>query len=275
MKTVRGTNRSYQLVQKTKKRDIDGVIYLVAGERNLWVKLLKDKSQQKEMEVRKQIVDGYGPLFEVPLDVVMDASGFIGYTFIGREMEIVPVREERVHEKRNHTEIPDMESRPRKEKMRHRDRKKYPDNVTETRRRGLAYGGVIVWLGLILCGLILFALNYFWFNTKVWQNISGYVSWRIVEGCMTFSLHGIVPGIVGIASVIQLIKHISIGSIHVGKAIILECICFFISILITDIIITLAAVLVIAVCGTVQQYMSSIITFLVLIFLAKSLLKRR
>ena len=55
MKTVQGIYRQYQLVEKTKRKDLDGVVYLVAGERNLWVKLLKDKSSTKREQINSLI----------------------------------------------------------------------------------------------------------------------------------------------------------------------------------------------------------------------------
>ena len=51
MKVVQGNYRQYQLVDKTRKKDIDGIRYLIAGERNLWAKLLRDKSETKKAEI--------------------------------------------------------------------------------------------------------------------------------------------------------------------------------------------------------------------------------
>ena len=104
MKTVQGVYRQYQLVDKTKKKDLDGVVYLVAGERSLWVKLLKDRSAAKKNEIMGLISIGASAGFEKPLEIVNDSKGFAGYTFRGPEMEIVPekaVQDKRKKQKKN------------------------------------------------------------------------------------------------------------------------------------------------------------------------------
>lgn len=90
MKTVWGDSQQYQLVRKTRRDDIDGTHYLVAGKEDLWIKLLKDRSPERERSVRKMIETGKGRQLEKPLEVVRDEKGFAGYTFKGPKMQVVP-----------------------------------------------------------------------------------------------------------------------------------------------------------------------------------------
>ena len=65
MKVVQGNYRQYQLVDKTRKKDIDGIRYLIAGERNLWAKLLRDKSETKKAEIYNLITRNGSTGFEM------------------------------------------------------------------------------------------------------------------------------------------------------------------------------------------------------------------
>ena len=100
MKVVQGNYRQYQLVDKTRKKDIDGIRYLIAGERNLWAKLLRDKSETKKAEIYNLITRNGSTGFERPIELLTDEKGkFVGYTFYGPDMDIVP-------EKKQDTGIP-------------------------------------------------------------------------------------------------------------------------------------------------------------------------
>lgn len=269
MKTVQGTGRSYQLVQKTKRKDIDGVIYLVAGEKDLWVKLLKDKSSQKEMEVRSQITNGYGSFFDIPLDIVMDSSGFLGYTFKGQEMDVVPVKEENVT--MSHKQVPKLvrdtsNNRASAFDNSYQLKKKDTSNTVNNR--------IITLLGLFMCGLLLFSLNYFWLNGNIWKKVGRYIGYNNAQGCVTFSLHGIVPGIVGIGIIINTMKQVVSRPVHVGKAVTMEIAIFFISVILADFFIALLVVVITAAVGTVQEYMSTIIMVIAVVFIVKGLLKK-
>ena len=103
MKTVQGICRQYQLVEKTKRKDLDGVVYLVAGERNLWVKLLKDKSSTKREQINSLICQGQSTGFERPLEIVTNEKGvFSGYTFHGPDMEIIPEKSKESYTEQKH-----------------------------------------------------------------------------------------------------------------------------------------------------------------------------
>lgn len=274
MKTVQGTNRSYQLVKKTKRKDIDGVIYLVAGEKDIWVKLLKDKSPQKEVEVREQIRNGYGNLFDIPLDVVMDASGFLGYTFTGQEMDVVPVKEENITVTHKPKTKPGFDrSNIKSKNVVNND----PINNYQFKREDTFdywHNGIITLLGLLVCGLLLFSMNYFWLNLVIWQQIANYIGYNLAQGCLTFSLKGIVPGIVGVAVIITVMKRIPGQSLHIVNVLVIELFAFLIGVLAADVCIALLVVIMTAVIGTVQEYMSTIIMVIVIIYIIKRLLKR-
>lgn len=275
MKTVQGENRSYQLVQKTRRKDIDGIIYLVAGEKDIWVKILKDRSQQKEMEVRNQIANGYGAMFDIPLDIVMDSSGFTGYTFKGQEMEIVPVREENI---RIPKEIYGQDSGRSTENVKKQNSLSDEVKIKQKRDHGqtsnIAKEPIIVLSGLILCGLLLFGINYFWLNMVIWKKFSAYIGNSIVQGGIRLSLNGIIPGVVGIAIIINALKHVIRHPIHVRKVLVLEIIIYLVSVFLTDIILALLVVIITAVLGTVQEYQSTIIIVIVVIFIIRGTLKK-
>ena len=95
MKVVQGNYRQYQLVDKTRKKDIDGIRYLIAGERNLWAKLLRDKSETKKAEIYNLITRNGSTGFERPIELLTDEKGkFVGYTFYGPDMDIVPEKKQ-------------------------------------------------------------------------------------------------------------------------------------------------------------------------------------
>lgn len=75
MKVVQGNYRQYQLVDKTRKKDIDGIRYLIAGERNLWAKLLRDKSETKKAEIYNLITRNGSTGFERPIELLTDEKG--------------------------------------------------------------------------------------------------------------------------------------------------------------------------------------------------------
>lgn len=280
MKTVQGTNRSYQLVQKTKRKDIDGVIYLVAGEKDIWVKLLKDKSPQKETEVREQIRNGYGNLFEIPLDVVTnDASGFLGYTFKGEEMEVVPVKVVPPTVSHKPTPKPKIESGNINEKkgVSYEQNISYQNSDYQQKRKNTLdnwHNKTIILIGLFVCGLLLFAMNYFWLNFTIWQQLANYIGYAFAQECLTFSLMGIVPGIMGAAVVITVMKRVMSKPVHIVYALITEMIAFAMGVLMADFCIALLVVIITAVIGTVQEYMGAIIMVIVIIYIIKGLLKR-
>ena len=271
MKTVQGTGRSYQLVQKTKRKDIDGVIYLVAGEKDLWVKLLKDKSAEKEREVRSQITNGYGTFFDIPLDIVTDSGGFIGYTFKGDEMDVVQPKAETV---------PASKKQKRKtEKKQSTAASVFNDSYIEepmkkNRIFDSAGNSMITIIGLLVWGLLLFSLNYFWLDSIIWEKFSGNMNEQHMQGCVAFSMHGIIPGIIGAALIFKIMKKMLNKSVSVMMAVILETGIYLASVLFSDILIGMIVGIIIAVVGTVQEYMGTIVVIIVCILILKEIVRK-
>lgn len=171
MKILHSATREYQLVSSTRKKDVDGTIYLVAGEKDLWVKILNNRSAQTEKLVEEYIQTGIGSFFDTPVEIVRDGSKFMGYSFHGQEMKVVPI-----------TEPSQPSSAPSAPKG-----KVKPDSL--------------IVLVVTVISVLLFALNYIHFN-RVFLNIVNKKCVEMVyQGCSLLSVHGVLGGIAGIAAV--------------------------------------------------------------------------
>lgn len=269
MKTVQGTTRSYQLVQKTKRRDVDGIIYLVAGEKDIWVKILKDKSAQKEQEVLEQIANGYGAMFDNPLEIVRDSSGFLGYAFQGEEMDVIPVQEEK---KKKSRKMP--EETLEKESKKRSQKQKREEEIFTQQEYSPNTGNKTIMIVLILWGLVLFAANFLGLNTGIWANMIAYAGTSIASGCDVLSLHGILPSLCGGVVAFKILKRVLEHSFPAGVLLVIETVIFLGSVFIVDVIIAFIVIAVLAVLGTVQEYMGVIIVIGAIIFMVKGLLKK-
>jgi hypothetical protein len=91
MKTVTDQfQRIYNLDDSRKMKEPDGESYPVSGIPGTWVKLVKDTTKAKQLQVEQQITDGgYGD--GVPREIVYRKGKFAGYTFEKYEPEPDPV----------------------------------------------------------------------------------------------------------------------------------------------------------------------------------------
>lgn len=81
MKSVTSEYRmKYNLNTESRKSECDGDSYKIEGQPNMWVKLLKDNSKNKELEIRQQIELGGG--YGSPREIVYSGRGkFAGYVY--------------------------------------------------------------------------------------------------------------------------------------------------------------------------------------------------
>lgn len=267
MKTVQGICRQYQLVEKTRRKDLDGVVYLVAGERNLWVKLLKDKSAVRREQINTLICQGQSAGFERPLEIVTNEKGaFAGYTFRGPDMEIVPEKNtgnrsenyfENYGQKQNNMESPEKNRRNRIEKQ-------------ALKRAGMS--GAMQWLLLGGIGLILFALLALfmdkWFLNLIYSNFSEIAA----AGCEKLSFGGIFPGGVGIAGLLLYQKGFGRNMNSVPVYCIMAVLAFAVFAALTYGAVGVLSVLITGIFGMVQAYQGVILSVIVLIIIGKAVI---
>lgn len=91
MKSVTSEYRmKYNLDTKSRKSECDGDSYKIEGQPGMWVKLLKDNSKNKELEIRQQIELGGG--YGSPREVVYSGRAkFAGYVYEVEESDCDPV----------------------------------------------------------------------------------------------------------------------------------------------------------------------------------------
>lgn len=275
MKTVQGVSRQYQLVDKTKRRDLDGVVYLVAGERNLWVKLLKDRSDAKRNEIINAISIGRGAGFVKPLEAVSDAKGFAGYTFIGPEMEVVP--EKIIPEKT----VPDK-SKKQKQPDRGNQLVNQPGNfgggmnpppVPQPRSSyGLGAGQILI---LTVTGAVMFALTLLFLDKALVSMIYMKFSAAAGDGCRMLSFGGIVPSIAGVAGMIFYHKSFGRNIEPIPIYILFGVVAFLCGASAAYAVVGVFCVLAVGIFGVVKAYQTVIITVLVLLFLVKMIFSGR
>lgn len=275
MKTVQGVYRQYQLVDKTKKKDLDGVVYLVAGERSLWVKLLKDRSAEKREEIIGLISRGASSGFEKPLEIVNDSKGFAGYTFRGPEMEIVP--EKTVPDKTKKTkkkENPGFGG-PTNNQLGNFSGGFNPPplNNSTGKNFGSAMSKAQQFLILGITGAVMFALTLLLDNWLVQMIYTG-VSQTAGEGCGLLSFSGILPAVVGVVLLILYQRAFGWKMNSIPVYIVFAVLAFLCGVAGAYAIIGVLCVLVISIFGVVKAYQSVIVTVIVLIILAKALIPR-
>lgn len=271
MKVVRGTISEYQLVEKTKRKDIDGVAYLVAGERSLWVKLLKDRSSSKHAEIVRLISEGKSTGFEKPLEVVTDGRGFAGYTFEGKEMDVVPVispekkkKPAPVSPKSSKPEY-DFETEPIGRSNNLKDEWLKADQKTEPLSESFKY------LLFVLTSIVLSVCLVAFLNDKIAYYIYAFVSEAAGQGCAVLSIHGVLPASIGL--VVQILFHKSLGkSASAGAGYLaIVIIGYLVGMLGAYLILSGLGILGITVFGFVKTYQSAILTVIVLFVLIKVL----
>lgn len=177
MKVVQGNYRQYQLVDKTRKKDIDGIRYLIAGERNLWAKLLRDKSETKKAEIYNLITRNGSTGFERPIELLTDEKGkFVGYTFYGPDMDIVPEKKQDTGiPPVNNPDIPDFSK---------------PPVSTSGSTSGVTQLIILVVIGVLMLFIMKNLLNRY-LLIFIYENISQVAG----EGCARLSFDGILPGL--------------------------------------------------------------------------------
>lgn len=250
MKTVQGVSRQYQLVDKTKRKDLDGVVYLVAGERNLWVKLLKDRSDAKRNEIINAINIGRAAGFVKPLEAVSDAKGFAGYTFIGPEMEVVP---EKI--------IPE---------------KTVPDKSKKQKQSHSSFGSEAAQiLTLTAAGAAMFALTMLFLDKALVSMIYIKFSAAAGDGCRMLSFSGIVPSIAGATGMIFYHKSFGQNIESIPIYILFGIAAFLCGAAAAYAVVGVFCVLAVGIFGVVKAYQTAIITVLVLLFLVKIIFSGR
>lgn len=83
MKSVKG-NRTYNLVESSKRSLFDGEVYKVEGSTDLYAKLLKDCSKAKLQEVQSamnQSRDMFDTISDEVIDILYSRTSFIGYVY--------------------------------------------------------------------------------------------------------------------------------------------------------------------------------------------------
>lgn len=270
MKTVQGVNRQYQLVDKTKRKDLDGVVYLVAGKRNLWVKLLKDRSDTKRNEIINTISRGGVAGFVKPLEVVNDAKGFVGYTFIGPEMEVVP--EKIVPDKSKKQKQPDRGSQLINPPGTF-GRGMNPSPVPQPRSSsGLGASHILI---LTVTGAVMFALTLLFLDKALVSMIYTKFSAAAGDGCRMLSFSGIVPSIAGVAGMIFYHKFFGRNIESIPIYILFGVAAFLCGAAAAYAVVGVFCVLAVGIFGVVKAYQTVIITVLVLLFLLKMIFTSR
>lgn len=274
MKTVRGVYKQYQLVEKTKKKDLDGVVYLVAGERSLWVKLLKDRSAAKQNEIMRVIAGRGMAGFEKPLEIVNDSRGFAGYTFRGPEMEIVP--EKKIPESNKGQNLTFGFQKPENnQKDSFSENSGFSYNSGNREPQSSSVSKSQQFLVLILTGIIMAALNLLFLNNLWITLIYNLISETAGEGCQLLSVGGILPVAAGIA--VLFLYHRSFGGktdsfiTYIAGAVI----AFLVGEVAAYGIIGILYILILVIFGAVQAYQSVIVTVIVVIFFIAMFIPRK
>lgn len=259
MKVLQGVTRQYQLVDRTKTKDIDGIRYLVAGESNLWVKILKDKSVAKKIEIEHLISAGGFSGFEKPLETVSDHRGFVGYTFIGPEMDVVPV-----------TPVPAPSENERKHKEKKiQKREAEQERLFEGRPTSKEpVSNELKNILLVVWGLLLVGATISYLHRSFIRIINDQFSQVAAQGCAVLSINGIIPAIVGVMVLIacrKICTRVQSLFLLTVSAILL----FFVGLILGYTVIGVLSVLVTSIFGVAKAYESVIILVITLIVLAK------
>lgn len=83
-KVTNSHNQEYYLDETSKRSKTDGDEYKIQNRTGYWVKILKDTSREKQLEIEKQIRNGGGG-YETPCEIVSSRGRFTGYTFAREE----------------------------------------------------------------------------------------------------------------------------------------------------------------------------------------------
>ena len=268
MKTVQGAYRQYQLVDKTKRKDLDGVVYLIAGERDLWVKLLKDHSEAKKNEVMAMIRCGASSGFEKPLEIVTDKKGFAGYTFRGKIMDVVPVKE-KPNSSRPNPSSPNLGSpnlgrpnlgRPNPGSPNSSSSMEGSDKKINQQGRSCAgVSGGMQYLILAVTTLLMTALTFWVLDSWVIDLMYRKVSSSVGEGSALLSMRGIIPAVGGTVMMLSLRKVFGSRIDAVCPYIFFAILAFLLGIMATYVAIEVICVLVIRILGVVKAYQSVIV----------------
>lgn len=265
MRALQGKNREYQLVQKTKQKDIDGTIYLVLGEKDIWVKILNEKNPEKEREVELQMERGYGPFFDAPIDVVKENGKFAGYAFLGKEMEAVLP-----------DPLPARNNKRRKEKKTSELRKTGNmdiDSFQHRSQRREQLGTIQILVLLLVACTFLCVLYYFALNNMVAGIIATFFSYDVSNGFLVLGMKGIIPCLAGVTSVLFIMRKHGNKPSSIALTLLLCIFAFAVGIILMDFLITVIVFLLVMLVGTVQQNISIIIGGVILILIIKSLLQ--
>lgn len=257
MKVVQGNYRQYQLVDKTRKKDIDGIRYLIAGERNLWAKLLRDKSETKKAEIYNLITRNGSTGFERLIELLTDEKGkFVGYTFYGPDMDIVPEKKQDTGiPPVNNPDIPDFSK---------------PPVSTSGPTSGVTQLIILVVIGVLMLFIMKNLLNRY-LLIFIYENISQVAG----EGCARLSFDGILPGAVGIAALVLYQRKTGGDMDTIQKYCLMAVLSFAAGVLITYVVIGIICVLVIGIFGVVKTYQSVIFTVIIAAVLIKMFLPGR
>jgi hypothetical protein len=208
----------YNLNTASKKSEADGDSYRIEGQPNMWVKVLKDNSKNKELEIRQQIgFGGYG----APMEVVYSSRGkFAGYTYEMEEAEPIP-------EWNNEA---DFTAAPPKSKSK------------------LTQKGWFKIAASVVLTMLLALLNLKVFYPAYLRVLLRNFSEQTVSGCRVLSFSGM-TGVIGGVVLMFVFGHRLIERIDGILYVIFEGLAFLAGVLLVDLVIT---VLVLAVIGAVS-----------------------
>lgn len=83
-KVTNSRNQNFFLDESTKRTAIDGDEYKIQNMSGYWVKILRDTSREKQLEIEIQIRNGVGG-DETPREIVSGRGRFVGYIFTRTE----------------------------------------------------------------------------------------------------------------------------------------------------------------------------------------------
>jgi hypothetical protein len=240
MKTVTDQyQRIYNLDDSKKMKEMDGESYPVSGIPGTWVKLVKDTTKAKQMQVEQQIaVGGYGD--GVPREIVYRKGKFAGYTFEKYEPDPNPVSE--------------LTTKPEK-------------------KRSISDMNWVKYPGAIVVCLILAVLQYKMFFNIYLHILDQNCSQDVVLGCKNLGCSGITGIVAGV--LLALVCGIKwFGDFEMPVFIVGEVVAFLIGLILLEIILVVLTMLFLGVLSLLIKIMPIIFAILLLLLIVKIVFRR-
>ena len=243
MKIVTGQyQQAYQLDEKTRKKESDGDSFKVSGTGGTWVKLLKDHSKEKQLEIEHQIAMG-GFEEGAPREIVYSRGRFAGYIYEKNEV------------------IEETFS----------DSVEYPvksGNTEEFWESNVFKISAAIVIAVLL-GLIQVKILYTLYIGILLKMLSS----STVSICAALSFSGITAMIAGIAGMILIGYFMQDASIFVF--LFLEAAAFLAGVVALDIFLTLAVVVVVEAINLLMAILPAVITIMIFVIIVKKVLHIR